>query len=269
MFSRILRRLRHNALAIVALVFAIGGTSYAAITLPAGSVGTKQLRAGAVTLKKISTAAQASLKGDTGPAGPRGATGAQGLTGAQGASGPQGVPGVENVVVRYGATVQVPKSGPIVRDGYAYCQSGEKVVGGGAKMTDDPSDPPASGTPACGTPTRLRVDRSPRPRLRCRATGRRRSAGTPGSSMTRRPLPIATTSSIRTCSARRDRGGKRDQARRLSVGAHAGDSETGPDAWSGGTPGQTGSGRTPDSGKRSVGQGDITPLRRISECGAG
>jgi hypothetical protein len=148
MFSRILRRLRHNALAIVALVFAIGGTSYAAITLPAGSVGTKQLRAGAVTLKKISTAAQASLKGDTGPAGPRGATGAQGLTGAQGASGPQGVPGVENVVVRYGATVQVPKSGPIVRDGYAYCQSGEKVVGGGAKMTDDPSDPPASGTSA-------------------------------------------------------------------------------------------------------------------------
>ena len=154
MFSRILRRLRHNALAIVALVFAIGGTSYAAITLPAGSVGTKQLRAGAVTLRKISTAAQASLKGDTGPAGPRGATGAQGPSGAagpqgfQGATGSQGVPGIENVVVRYGATVVVPKSGPIVRDGYAYCQSGEKVVGGGAKMTDDPSDPPASGTSA-------------------------------------------------------------------------------------------------------------------------
>jgi Collagen triple helix repeat (20 copies) len=154
MFSRILRRLRHNALAIVALVFAIGGTSYAAVTLPAGSVGTRQLRAGAVTLAKISSGAQNSLKGNTGPQGEKGVTGATGASGAagpqglQGAPGPQGVPGIENVVVRYGATVVVPKSGPIVRDGYAYCQSGEKVVGGGAKMTDDPSDPPASGTSA-------------------------------------------------------------------------------------------------------------------------
>ena len=156
MFSRILRRLRHNALAIVALVFAIGGTSYAAITLPAGSVGTRQLRTGAVTLAKISSRAQNSLKGNTGPTGPQGPArrdrparrAPPGATGAQGASGPQGVPGVENVVVRYGSTVVVPKSGPIVRDGYAYCQSGEKVVGGGAKMTDDPSDPPAAGTSA-------------------------------------------------------------------------------------------------------------------------
>lgn len=157
MFSRIVQRLRHNALAIVALVFAVSGTSYAAIGLPAGSVGTRQLRTGAVTLSKISNATQLSLRGDTGPAGPQGATGPQGPTGApghagdQGATGPQGpqgVPGVEHVVVRYGATVVVPKAGPIVRDGYAYCQSGEKVVGGGAKLSDDPSDPPASGTSA-------------------------------------------------------------------------------------------------------------------------
>jgi hypothetical protein len=157
MFLRIVRRLRHNALAIVALVFAIGSTSYAAIQLPAGSVGTRQLRTGAVTLSKINSAAQQSLQGNTGPAGPegaRGATGAQGPQGAlgphglQGGLGPQGVSGVEHVVVRYGATVVVPKAGPIVRDGYAYCLSGEKVVGGGAKLSDDPSDPPASGTSA-------------------------------------------------------------------------------------------------------------------------
>lgn len=39
--------------AIVALVLALGGTSYAAIVLPAGSVGTKQLRTNAVTGAKV------------------------------------------------------------------------------------------------------------------------------------------------------------------------------------------------------------------------
>ena len=34
--------------AIIALVLALGGTSYAAITLPAGSVGTRQLQRNAV-----------------------------------------------------------------------------------------------------------------------------------------------------------------------------------------------------------------------------
>ena len=45
--------IRHNAIALAALFVALGGTSYAALSLPAGSVGTKQLRNGAVTSKKI------------------------------------------------------------------------------------------------------------------------------------------------------------------------------------------------------------------------
>ena len=45
--------IRHNAIALLALFVALGGTSYAAFSLPAGSVGTKQLRNGAVTSKKI------------------------------------------------------------------------------------------------------------------------------------------------------------------------------------------------------------------------
>ena len=45
--------IRHNAIALAALFVALGGTSYAAFSLPAGSVGSKQLRNGAVTAKKI------------------------------------------------------------------------------------------------------------------------------------------------------------------------------------------------------------------------
>ena len=40
-------------IALVALIIALGGTSYAAISLPKNSVGTKQIRKGAVTKSKI------------------------------------------------------------------------------------------------------------------------------------------------------------------------------------------------------------------------
>lgn len=45
--------IRHNAIALIALFVALGGTSYAALSLPAGSVGTSQLRNGAVTSRKL------------------------------------------------------------------------------------------------------------------------------------------------------------------------------------------------------------------------
>ncbi|MGH3264850.1 MAG: hypothetical protein ACRDNS_22990 [Trebonia sp.] len=49
--------IRHNAVALVALFVALGGTSYAAVNLPAGSVGTRQLRNGAVTGAKLARGA--------------------------------------------------------------------------------------------------------------------------------------------------------------------------------------------------------------------
>jgi hypothetical protein len=51
--TRILNHVKHNVVAYLALFIALGGTSYAAIKLPAGSVGTKQLRSGAVTNGKL------------------------------------------------------------------------------------------------------------------------------------------------------------------------------------------------------------------------
>jgi hypothetical protein len=49
--------IRNNAIALTALFVALGGTSYAAFSLPAGSVGTRQLRNGAVTSRKLSKGA--------------------------------------------------------------------------------------------------------------------------------------------------------------------------------------------------------------------
>ena len=51
--NRILNHLRGNAVAYLALFVALGGTSYAAFNLPKNSVGTPQLRTGAVTPAKI------------------------------------------------------------------------------------------------------------------------------------------------------------------------------------------------------------------------
>jgi hypothetical protein len=50
------------AVSLVALVVALGGTSYAAFTLPKNSVGTTQLKNGAVTTKKIASRAVTGSK---------------------------------------------------------------------------------------------------------------------------------------------------------------------------------------------------------------
>ena len=57
MIKTLLRHLRSQAIAYIALFVALGGTSYAALNLPAGSVGTRQLRNGAVTSTKLAKGA--------------------------------------------------------------------------------------------------------------------------------------------------------------------------------------------------------------------
>jgi hypothetical protein len=83
---------RRHHVALLALFVALGGTSVAASNalLPRNSVGTMQLRNGAVTKKKINKKTVRALRGNRGARGAQGAQGAQGLQGVQGA---QGVPG--------------------------------------------------------------------------------------------------------------------------------------------------------------------------------
>ncbi len=84
----LLRLRRHasyaNVASTLALFIAMGGASYAALRLPAGSVGTAQIRTHAVTLKKIATGAQRALRGHAGPLGPQGTPGTPGTARAYG-----------------------------------------------------------------------------------------------------------------------------------------------------------------------------------------
>jgi len=67
-----------NLMATIAVFLALGGASYAATQLPRNSVGSKQLRKGAVTKTKISKGTLRSLAGKPGPAGPQGPKGDKG-----------------------------------------------------------------------------------------------------------------------------------------------------------------------------------------------
>jgi hypothetical protein len=92
-----LRRHLSPALVIscLALLAAVGGTGYAAIKLPPGSVGTKQLKNGAVVASKVKPRSLLARNFKPGqlPRGPRGAQGLAGAAGPQGPGGPQGPAG--------------------------------------------------------------------------------------------------------------------------------------------------------------------------------
>jgi hypothetical protein len=87
MLDRLKDRLTYaNVTATLALFIALGGTSYAALKLPRNSVGSAQIRTGAVhssevrdrslRLRDIAVSARTALAGRQGPIGPQGPAGA-------------------------------------------------------------------------------------------------------------------------------------------------------------------------------------------------
>jgi hypothetical protein len=104
-----LRYLRHHHLGVAALFVALGGTSYAAVTLPRNSVGANQLRANSVTSAKVKDRSLTAKDFKSGqlPAGEKGATGAAGAQGPQGPAGANGAPGEK------GATGEQGPAGPV------------------------------------------------------------------------------------------------------------------------------------------------------------
>ena len=140
-------------ISLLALFVALGGTGYAAIVLPANSVGSKQLKKSAVSNKKIAKNAVTTskvkdgslLKGDfaagqlpagaAGPAGSAGPAGPTGPTGPAGTNGTNGTNGTDGLITS--ATVQ-RTTGAAVADGAEQtitvsCPAGQKAIAGGVR----------------------------------------------------------------------------------------------------------------------------------------
>jgi hypothetical protein len=137
-----------NVVASLALFIALGGVSWAAVTLPAGSVGNRQLRRNSVTSAKVRDRSlllrdfkpgqlPPSQRGESGPPGPKGEPGGpgpQGDTGPAGRAGdrgPAGAPGATNVVTRTAHTNLAPGGRTLF---LVQCLAGERAVGGGAGL---------------------------------------------------------------------------------------------------------------------------------------
>jgi hypothetical protein len=109
--------------ACLALLVALGGTGYAAIKLPANSVGTKQLKRGAVTGVKVKSNTLTGTHVNESRLGPV----------------PSATSATSAPVSRLdyaSAVVSIPTGGSTVTRGTVNCPTGLNAIGGGAKMAD-------------------------------------------------------------------------------------------------------------------------------------
>jgi hypothetical protein len=143
-----------NVTSMMALMVALGGTSYAAATLSKNSVGSAQIKTSGVAGSDIRSNAITSAKVKNGslkavdfaakqlPAGPAGAQGPKGDTGAKGDSGAKGTTGLQGpkgetgtvgaaTVVSATATVDLADGTKASYD--AYCPAGQQAIGGGGR----------------------------------------------------------------------------------------------------------------------------------------
>jgi hypothetical protein len=151
-----------TALALVALAVALGGTGYAATVLPAGSVGTDQLKDGAVSSAKVKNhslravdfasgqlpageSGPAGAQGPQGPAGPAGLQGPAGPAGPQGSQGPQGPQGPKGTTtLTYVSEYWGPFPAHTEYMGVAECGPDLHVVGGGVVADSEDDSVPRS-----------------------------------------------------------------------------------------------------------------------------
>lgn len=97
MLTRIQSNLTYaNVIATLALFLALGGGAYAAFKLPKNSVGSKQIKAGAVNSSKVAEGSllAGDFKSGQLPAGAQGPKGDPGVNGHDGTNGHDGAPGV-------------------------------------------------------------------------------------------------------------------------------------------------------------------------------
>jgi hypothetical protein len=154
-----------NVMSVIALFIALGGTGYAAITLPKNSVGAGQIktngvggpeiRKNAVRSGEVKNGALRAVDFATGqlPAGPQGLQGIQGTQGIQGARGTFG-----------DITVQFEQSAAPLADNTSasytvHCPDGQRGIGGGARgdatdseFTNVTSSRPVISTTNAGAP---------------------------------------------------------------------------------------------------------------------
>jgi hypothetical protein len=108
MLNRFTQHIRQQLVGYIALFLALGGVSYAALKLPANSVGTKQLKNGAVTGRKVKPKSLLAKDFRAGQL-PRGPRGVQGIPGKSGTVG--------NGTTIQGAQATNLASGPNIVDG--------------------------------------------------------------------------------------------------------------------------------------------------------
>ena len=134
-----------NLVASLALFAALGGSSYAAISVTGkqvrdGSLSGRDVRNASLTGKDVRDRSllardfkpgqlPAGPAGPQGPVGPQGVPGAQGAQGVPGAQGTPGTAGATNVVVRTNSATLPANASTFVN---VTCPAGERATGGGA-----------------------------------------------------------------------------------------------------------------------------------------
>jgi hypothetical protein len=125
-----------NVMSSIAVFMVLGGSAYAAATLPKNSVGSSQIANNAVTSAKVKDGSLLSKDFKpgqlvAGAPGPAGAAGAKGDRGDTGATGADGAAGATTVRVRY---VDIVTNNNTNGGGQANCNPGERATGGGVAM---------------------------------------------------------------------------------------------------------------------------------------